>query len=201
MFSVDEYGFWKQDNPKPFEYTDEYAGGQSTNELMVGLRFGWIAAIVGYDQTHNAHVVDVGAGSKATERFGSTSVGKVESYDVTSDTITTERLMSTNWDIAIFADVIEHVDDLGYMFSIPWKYAYLSFPETPPVGSWENLKDWRHFKPDEHIWMLNSEGFVAYTRDHHKDCKVLCRSNFEDNIRKRWDPERPNISSLFLART
>lgn len=199
MFTRTEYGFWKQDDPKPFTYTPEYAGSQSTTEAMAFLRLGWVSALLPDDYLREASVVDVGAGNRAVEKFLGSHVGRVASYDVAGDSISREELRGTSWDLALFCDVIEHVPDLGFLWDIPWKYAYVSFPETPPVRTWRDLRSWRHFKPDEHVWMLNLSGMTQFVSGR-AGGQVLGAGHAEDLIRTRWDPVFPNISSMLIRR-
>lgn len=199
MFSRTEYGFWRQDAPEPFTYTDDYAARQSTTEAMAFLRLGWIGSFLSVNALRGAVVVDVGAGNRAMEQHLGRCINRVASYDVAGDSISKDELLSTPWDLAIFADVIEHVLDIDYAWSIPWRYAYISFPETPRVDNWEELKDWRHFKPHEHIWMLNLLGVGRLACERH-GCRILGEGHIEDLIRTRWHADRPNISSLLVCR-
>ena len=198
MFKRTEYGFWKQVGPSDFDYTQEYVEAQSTNPEMVHLRLGWITAALGYATVREARFIDIGAGNRMFEKVAKPLVRAVTSYDVVGNSISKGYLMQEKWDIAIFADVIEHESDLEFLLDVPWKHAYVSFPETPLTATWEELKTWRHFKPDEHVWMLNRTGMLEFVQSH--GVEVLQMGNPEDLIRKRENPEIPNITSLMLRR-
>ena len=201
QFERDHYGFWRQVDPQPFVYTEEYKSRQSTNEAMSFLRLGWLSAnLGGYDAMKSMEVVDIGCGSgefvKHAKKFFRRAVG----YDVVGDSITRGELETFRWDMVVLSDVLEHFERIDDLFALHWKYAFVSFPETPAVSDWRELCDakFRHFKPDEHLWMMNSDGFEVWARS--RGAEVVDRGNFEDAIRTRWDASKPNISSFLLKR-
>ncbi|HDL86403.1 MAG TPA: hypothetical protein ENH11_08795, partial [Candidatus Acetothermia bacterium] len=115
MFVKDKYGFWRQTDAVEFDYTEEYAANQSTTMEMANLRMGWILSILPLRVLKKLPVVDVGAGNRAmAECLEGKTV--VKSYDVVGESISREELMSTDWGLAIFADVLEHVEDLEFLF-------------------------------------------------------------------------------------
>lgn len=196
-FEQREYGFWRQTDVKPFIYDQTYKNKQSTNDWMAFLRIGWLSAYFDY-KLKGMTVVDVGSGNGSFVRAGQAVFKKICGYDVAGESISESELLNTQWDLAVFSDVIEHMPDLEHLFKIPWKWAFVSFPETPKVDTQDQLHTWRHFKPNEHIWCLNIDGITKFANDH--DCIVMRRSNMEDLIRTRWDPEYPNISSVLIMR-
>lgn len=198
MYKKGRYGFWRQVDEGRKEYNMDYKMQQSTNEAMANLRLGWIAAYIPADELRDGKVVDVGAGNYAMETYLTGKVGLMCSYDVAGPSISLEALHGNLWDVAIFADVIEHMEELEDALKIPWRYAYISTPETPAVDSLEDLEDWRHFKPGEHLWLLNKEGMVQYF--HEKGVQVLGTSHVEDLIRRGEHPDKPNITSIMLKR-
>jgi hypothetical protein len=198
MFTRTEYGFWRQDEPAAFDYTEEYTESQSTNDAMAHMRLGWIGAFLNYEALTNASVVDIGAGNGSMVKCLRDKVGYAAAYDVVGDSISKSELMETEWDLVIMSDVLEHMEELEFLQELQWKHMYLSFPETPVVEKWEDLKTWRHFKPNEHLWMLNSVGMCRYCFDH--GILVLGSAYFEDLIRTRWDPTLSNIASLMLEK-
>ena len=200
MYEKRDHGFWKQKNPNEFTYTEEYKKKQSTNEAMTYLRAGWILGSIPYDEFKDFKVVDVGSGNNAMENYLKDKVKEFKSYDVAGESISKEELLSTSWDLAVFADVIEHIEELEEMFKPKWKYAYISTPETPEVEDWMELKNsnWRHLKPDEHLWLLNKLGLEEYFN--FNGIEVLSCDFLEDVIRTREYSDKPNIVSLLVKR-
>ena len=198
IFNKTQYGFWKQENPQPFQYTIDYKFKQSTNIEMSYLRLGMISNYITVDDMSSMSMVDIGCGNGSFVNCCRNKFKNVYGYDVTGDTISENELYSLYWDLIVLSDVLEHFEDINKLFDIKWKYAMISYPETPKVERWEELKSWRHFKPDEHIWCLNKEGIIQWLIDN--DCSVLGESNFEDLLRTRWEKTKPNITSLFIKR-
>jgi hypothetical protein len=197
-FMKDEYGFWHQTDAKPFVYTEAYKQHQSTDVKMSFLRLGWLSSVLTVDEMRQMSIVDVGCGNGVFSRSAESMFKSVSKYDVVGESITAEKLYDTAWDIVVLSDVLEHFDNINDLFAIRWRYCFLSFPETPSVNDWHSLKTWRHFKPDEHLWCLNKSGVELWMMDNH--CKVITSSNFEDLIRRRWDPLYPNITTMLIRR-
>lgn len=196
-YSLDKYGFLKQNNPKPFNYTLAYKEKQSTNPRMSWLRLGWLSSHISYEGLKDMSVVDIGSGNGTFVREASTVFKEVEAYDLTGDSIGEEELYGRHWDLVVLSDVLEHYDDIDKFWDLDFEFAMVSFPETPDPTKFD-LNIWRHFKPDEHIYCLNSDRFLVWVLKH--NCEVIAESNFEDILRKRWDPDLPNISTFLIRR-
>lgn len=198
MFSKVEYGFWKQDNPEIFNYTEKYKSSQSTNLEISCLRFGWLSSFFSYDELNNMNVVDVGCGNGVFVDFCKNKFSNISSYDIIGESISYSELINTQWDMIILTDVLEHFPDINNLFNMKWKYAFISFPETPNVNTIDELKKWRHYKPNEHVWCLNLKGVIEWLK--YNNCNVIGSTNVEDFIRKRWDNNFPNISSILVEK-
>lgn len=198
QFEVDQYGFWKQIDPNPFQYTVEYKSRQSTNIEMSFLRLGWLSSHLPYEKLKQMNVVDIGSGNGTFLQVTKMAFNRIVGYDLVGPSISIEELETTDWDIIILSDVLEHFEDINHLFDMSWAYAFITVPETPLVGSCEDLVGWRHYKPDEHIWCLNESGLYDWFRDN--DCEVIASSNFEDIIRRRWDKNKPNIVTMLVKR-
>lgn len=201
QFEKTMYGFWKQQNPKPFSYSEQYRNSQSTNDAMSWFRIGWLSAALPYTKLREFRVVDVGAGNLRFTEIGKRVFRDCVPYDVEGEqSISTDELYQTNWDIACLFDVLEHFQDINDLFRIPATYYYLSFPETPDDDTLDMIggpANWKHYKPNEHIWCLNRMGICEWLED--KGYAVLQAEYPEDVIRTRWCPDVPNIASV-LAR-
>ena len=196
VFEKIQYDFWKQKDPQPFEYTVDYKLKQSTNIEMSYLRLGWISNFLSIPQMKSMNVVDIGCGNRCFLNCVTNSFKNVYGYDVAGESISKHDLYTLEWDLIVLSDVLEHFEDINDLFKMKWKYAFISYPETPVTDSIEELSKWKHFKPDEHLWCLNEEGMKAWLGNN--NCNVLGISNFEDIIRSRWDETLPNITSFFI---
>lgn len=195
-FEKDCHGFLRQVDPQPFTYDQDYVKKQSTNPEMSWLRLGWLSAHISYEKLREFNVVDVGAGNGTFVREASSVFCRIVPYDVVGESITDEELYTTNWDLVCASDVIEHFQFVDHFFAIPFHYALLSFPETPPNTL--PVQEWRHYKPNEHIYMLRSAEFRAWVEKN--GCRVLAQGCPEDMIRRRWDPQEINISTFLIEK-
>jgi len=195
----DKIGFIRQVEHVKFPYTVEYKARQGTNVEMSHLRLGWISSFFRCEELSRMNVVDVGCGNGEFVRCCTSKFGRVVGYDIVGDSIKEEELYGTVWDMVVLSDVLEHFEDVETLFKMKWKFCYLSFPETPNVFDFEDLKKWKHFKPHEHLYYLTAAKVRAWLESHSK-VKVVGMSNFEDLIRKRWNCNKTNISSIMAKR-
>lgn len=193
-YSKDQYGFWKQIDPEKFNYSIEYKNKQQTTPEMVFLRLGVITTLFGYENIKKWNVVDIGSGngnfSKITKDVFSTS----KEFDLSGDSISKEELETTNWDMIVLTDVLEHYTDIDDVFKLNFQRIFLTFPHTPLCNDWTELKDWRHFKPNEHIYMLNSIGVISWLSK--RGYITLYNDSPEDLIRTRWDSDKRNTTTI-----
>jgi len=200
LYEYDQNGFIHQKKHDKFVYTVEYREHQSTNAEMSYLRLGWISFFFKYEQMMDMNVVDIGCGSGMFVSCCKGKFKRIVGYDIVGESISKEELNNTEWDLIVLSDVLEHFENINDLFKLKWKYAMVSFPETPNVESFEELTKWRHFKPNEHLWYLNLDGINRWIKAVNNGVKVIGSGNFEDLIRKRWDLNKTNISTIMLER-
>lgn len=183
-FVKDEHGFWRQVNPAPITYDEEYKAVQKTTAEMSWLRLGVLINTLNKPlaEIKDWWVCDVGSGNGKFAVEANKLFNNVREYDLSGSSISEDELYSRHWDVIFLTDVLEHYINIDDLFKIKFNYLFLSFPETPDVSDWRELQGWRHFRPNEHIWMLNKDDVVKWLRDHGKE--VLYTGNPEDAIRK-----------------
>ena len=196
-FAEDKYGFLKQVDPKPFEYTLDYKAKQSTNKAMAWLRLGWLAAYLPINQLREFNAVDIGSGNGIFVQEGQSIFKRIVPYDLAGESIEDTELYSTVWDLISMADVLEHYHNIDDFWTLSFKYAMVSFPETPQHGM--NLSKWRHYKLNEHIYMLDSVNFAKWVETH--GATVMAMGCPEDLIRRRWNNRYVNISTFLIKRS
>jgi len=196
-FVLDENGFYKQVDPKPFKYDVGYKEKQSTNKEMAWLRLGWLSNHIPFEALTDFNVVDIGAGNGVFVEEGKKVFKRIVPYDLAGDSIEDTELYSTTWDLIVMSDVLEHYHSIDDLWTIPFRYALISFPETPPTDE-VDITTWRHYKPDEHIYMMNRWDFRKWVEKN--GCSVLGCGSPEDFLRKRWDKDYINISTFLICR-
>lgn len=190
--------FWRQTDAVPFDYGLNYKQNLAHSNENSMFRLGILSTYFRTRDMENMKVIDFGCGAGDFIRNGSKVFKECVGYDVTGPSITKERLLTEKWDLMTAFDVLEHLEDINFIFDINWNYCYLSFPETPLVTDWHELINWRHFKTNEHIWMLNSNGVRNWMRAH--ECEIVMEDAYEDCIRKRWNNNNVNIWSMLVCR-
>ena len=195
LFERDQYGFWKQVNPRPFKYDLEYKKRQSTNTAMDWLRLGWLSNHLPVSAMRGFNVVDIGAGNGSFVTEAAKVFRRIVPYDLAGESITEEELYSTHWDIICLSDVLEHYHNIDDLWRLKFTYAFISFPEAPE--NYDLIK-WKHCKPNEHVYMLNAASFALWVQ--RWEYVVVAAGCPEDLLRTRWDPARPNISTFLIRR-
>jgi len=193
---VYEGPFIKQLAANVINYDEEYIAKPRTTEQMAFLRLGWFAAHFDYDTMRTFRAVDIGSGRGVMLPVFKKVFRTVKNYDLAGDSITKKELEETNWDLVILNDVLEHYTDIEDLFKLSWRYAFISFPETPAVNNFDELKAWRHFRPDEHIYHLHEKGMRQWCAAH--GARVLNANNFEDILRTRWADNKTNITTMLI---
>lgn len=193
----DVYRFWKQKNPKPFNYTIEYKNKQSTTESMCWLRLGFLASYLSPSTFKQLNVCDVGSGNGIFVNKFKHLFKYLCGYDLSGESISEEELYSKEWDVIFLTDVLEHYNDIEDLFKIHWKYLFLSFPETPAkYTTQQQLQQWKHYKPNEHIWCLNTPGMIKWFENH--NCEVIRSNDLEDLIRTPQNNQLANIGTVIV---
>jgi hypothetical protein len=193
-YKTDKYGFLKQQNTQPFDYSLDYKAKQATNSKMAWLRLGWLSALIPYEELRDFNVVDIGAGNNCFVREAEKVFKRIVPYDLTGESIADTELYSTVWDLLVMSDVLEHYQDIDDLWELQFKYALISYPETPDI----DLERWRHYKPNEHIYCLNRPDFYRWVMGH--GYYVVASGSPEDILRHRWDPDFVNITTVLIKR-
>lgn len=197
-FSKDKYGFWRQDSPEPFEYDENYKAIQKTTDAMAWLRLGFLFSVISPGECRGFLACDVGSGNGCFAKAVRGCFSSISEYDLSGDSITRDELEHTDWDIVFLTDVLEHFGQIDDLFGLHFRYVFLSFPETPSVDDWRELSEWRHFRPNEHIWCLNEDGVVRWLDDH--GYETVARGNPEDAIRRPQPGLKRNISTVIARK-
>ena len=134
---------------------------------------------------HDGDIMDIGVGcGDFVERV------KCKGYDVNpfaSEWLKKNDLYSEEFDkfrCFTFWDTIEHVSDPEIYFrKIPkdsWIFVSIpTFPETGPNAFLKNIRQSKHYRPDEHLYYWKESGFIAWMAMW--GFRALEISNFETN--------------------
>lgn len=192
-------GFVRQVDPSPFTYVSDYAESQSTTVEMSYLRLGVIECAMGYDALAAARVLELGPGTGVMMEVMRRHCLSVDGFDVAPTdhvTVSHDEATKRRWDLLIACDVIEHFPDVDALFGYDFDWAYISTPCRP--DDIELMANWRHFKPNEHIWYFSRDELAQWFES--RGYEVRYAGHTEDLIRSRWDRTKANISNFVIRR-
>ena len=99
------------------------------------------------------------------------------------------------WDVACFFDVIEHMEDLDWLYNFNSRYVMISLPWCPHQSGGD-FKSWSHRHPNEHLWHFDDQSLVRMMADFGFKC--IYRGNPEDQIRENI--YSPNILTCIFEK-
>lgn len=192
-------GLIRQLSPSGYNYTLEYAARQGTTIEMAYLRLGVLLTALGFDYVAAAKVLEVGPGNGTLLNVLKKHCDEAFGFDVAPtefSTISRTAATSTPWDLLVACDVIEHFRNVDDLFQYKFEHALITVPCLPDDLS--EMANWRHFKPDEHLWYFTKTSFWNWITARGYDV-IFCDSP-EDTIRTRWNKEKPNTITFVIKR-
>lgn len=111
-------------------------------------------------------ILDVGVGSGTFVRSWSGVYG----YDINPvmvKQLKDENLWADDFEsfrAFTFWDVIEHIPDHRLYFERIKGYLFTSIPIIKNI---EDVKQWKHYKPGEHLYYFTLAGFIHWMKNHH----------------------------------
>lgn len=186
-YEKDKFGVIKQKTiSSKFVYDCNYSKQRydSYKELSVYmsyLRYGFILGSIGKLPTS---IVDVGYGNGSFLKVCSKTIKKCYGIDVSDYPIpeNCEKLDSfdRHFDIVTFFDSLEHFEDISFISKIDCNYLCISVPECHYFSD-EWFENWKHRRPDEHLWHFNLESLTKFM--FHSGYNLINSTNLEDIIR------------------
>lgn len=178
-------GVIKQVEIIPFEYNKKYI--QDTYDTygdgriqMAWLRIGHILGNIGGFDT----LLDVGYGNgdflKAAVKVAQCYGYEINGYEIPEGCTFADDWQEQDVDVMTFFDVLEHIPDLAFMRHLRAKYVVISVPDCL-YHSDEWFENWKHRKPNEHLWHFNEDSLTRFMEENGYICMEL--NNVEDCIR------------------
>jgi hypothetical protein len=180
-------GVIEQIEKNPFDYNFEYSNNYNKlgeiGTRMAYLRLGHLIGSIGHIPDS---VMDVGYGNGDFLKACSNIIPNCFASDVSDypcpegcNLITDPS--SINVEVATFYDVLEHFTNIYDIKNIRANYLVISLPECHYFND-DWFENWKHRKPNEHLWHFNSESLCNFMKEIGYD--VINLSNIEDTIRK-----------------
>lgn len=196
-------GVIKQIDVKEFNYGYEYSNHYNDlgelGKRMSYLRLGYVIGSIGHVPNS---ILDVGYGNGDFLNACKETVKKCYGHDVSdvypvpSGVEYIDDIYDKEFDVVCFFDVLEHLEDIYEIKNLKAKYVVVSLPHCH-YESDEWFANWKHRKPNEHLWHFNKESLINFMSE--IGYTVINTSNVEDVIRKGVD-SNPNILTAIFKR-
>lgn len=198
-YAVNELGVIYQIEKDEFVYDKEYVDTRYSAapvEQMSYLRVGQVTAAMGRVPTS---VLDVGYGSGDFLKAMGTAISDVNGYDIppafpVPGVTIAQDMYSREYDLVTFFDSLEHFQDPTEIKNLRANYVHISVPWCHYFSD-EWFRDWRHRRPNEHLWHFNEKSLPAFMKA--LGYELICFSNGEDIIRKSQGPWANILSATF----
>lgn len=204
-YRIVEHGIVKQINPMPFDYGKNYqdalvARGE-LNNYMSYLRYGYL--IGSLNGAVPSSILDIGYGDGSFLNVCKQMIPRCFGYDISGVPVPEGCTEIKNlaqeeefFDVACFFDSLEHFHDINVIHDLNCRYVYISLPECHYLSD-EWFKNWKHRKPDEHIWHFNANALVSFFLG--SGYGLVKLSRVEDVIRKDVDANGNRVRNILSA--
>lgn len=182
-------------------YIKTYEDFKELGKYMSYLRLGYITGHVDFK---NKSILDIGYGNGDFLNIANDAGFKCYGCDVTEyplkndiTIIKYEEIFNKYFDIVTFFDSLEHFDEIDFVKNLNCEYVVISLPNCHYFND-EWFFNWKHRKPDEHLYHFNKESLINFMNEMGYD--NISISNFEDIIRKPIDENSNILSGIFKKR-
>lgn len=185
-----------QEKIEPIKYGKEYLktyAGRPTIELS------WVRLAFLYLYKHDGCILDIGYGDGEFIRQASRAGYMALGYDNHADDIgvmTVKELVPGAFDVVTMFDSFEHMPDLDEPFKASPSLFVVTVPWLPSDVTDESIREWRHYKPNEHLHYFTEKSLISIMSRHGYGMET--RKPIEDLIRK--NPQSSPNTMTFIFR-
>ena len=167
---------------------------------MAHLRLGMLCGAIGSDPGHLSSILDVGYGSGEFLDAAKNVFAEAHGHDITgiappSGVHFTDNIFSRRFDVVTFFDVLEHFEQPSVIEHLRCSFVMISLPWCH-YKSDEWFRDWKHRRPDEHLWHFDSEALTDSMEAWGYE-PITCALSVEDAIRGRLDGSANILTMVF----
>ncbi|MFW5847701.1 MAG: class I SAM-dependent methyltransferase [bacterium] len=182
------------------DYIQTYEEYGEIGIRMSYLRLGNIIGALGYKPRE---ILDVGYGNgdflRVTRDSGIKSYGSdISGYPTPNgvEFVSWDNVLVNKFEVITFFDCLEHFKDISFVkdlmcdfivITLPWCHYYIEGDE------W--FKNWKHRKPDEHLWHFNDESLSNFMKEN--GYMYISTTNVEDVIRKPIDNNKNILTGIY----
>ncbi len=178
-------GYRWQVEIKPFKYDQQYLEFGYSDAPLVAMAWIRLSFVFKYMQNFGK-LLDVGCGFGNFVRAARHASFDAYGFDVHQiDTGSSAPRVDSfygKWDAVTLFDSFEHFEDFEKVFAIDTKWFFITVPHLDESMSVSEIKNWKHYKPDEHLHYFTVKAMHSLFR---KNGYMLMEAvNLEDVIRK-----------------
>ena len=187
-YELTQDGVIKQVNVKPFNYDIEYSDSRyyifNDRGNILNLRLGYIIGSLGKVPQS---LMDIGYGNgdflNSCKNFIPILYGNdiQPAYPLSKGINFIDNITSQEVEVITFFDSLEHFPDIEWVKDLKCKYVIISLPWCYNGLDDEWFKNWKHRKPDEHLYHFNEKSLEKFMN--RQGFKMLNHCNLEDKIR------------------
>jgi len=199
-YAKNEDGIIYQVNRELFKYDEfylkHYENMGSLLQPTSMLRLGYIIGSVGKIPTS---LLDVGYGNAAFLNSSRPLIPKLYGNDVARQLLPdgveyVENIMEEKYDVITFFDSLEHMEDIEFVKNLKCNYICISLPWCHYFND-EWFENWKHRKPDEHLWHFNKESLTKFMTRMSYETIDIC--NLEDATRDNGEKYENILTGIF----
>lgn len=182
--------FQKVVKPTFKNYAETYNTYGELGKYMSYLRFGNIVGALGRLPTS---LLDVGYGNGDFLRTCIDTGVKSYGYDISEYPLPEGAEAGDiygEYDVITFYDSLEHFTNIEFLYDLKCNYLVISVPECHYPENEEWFMNWKHRRPDEHLWHFNRNTLQGFLSGY----ELISQSSIEDVIRK--NPSQPENNIL-----
>lgn len=194
-------GVIKQIERKPFTYGFDYSNAYNNlGELGMQMAYLRLGYLLGKINSNIESLLDVGYGNGCFLRAASKKIPQCYGNDLTQEYLPPENvtfvdsIFDRHYSVITMFDVLEHFSNIYDIEHLKCDYLYVSMPWCH-YHSDEWFMNWKHRKPDEHLYHFNGTSLVNFMEE--IGFKPVDISNIEDCIRTPIDGDSNILSGIF----
>lgn len=187
-YELTQDGAIKQSTFKPFTYDQQYSDSRysvfNDRGNILNLRLGYVIGSIG----HIPHsLMDIGYGNGD---FLESCMGLIPNlygndvppaYPLKNGIQFIENILEQKVEVVTFFDSLEHFPDIEWVKDLKCKYVVISLPWCYNGLDDEWFQNWKHRKPDEHLYHFDDKSLVYFM--YRMGFELINYCNIEDKIR------------------
>jgi hypothetical protein len=184
-------------------YDIDYVNTRYNSYGEKGLQMAYyrLGFILGQIQPTPNSILDIGYGNGDFLKVASSIIpncygNDISNYPLPENVNFVKDITSHHYDVITFFDVLEHFENIDFVSNLKCDYIVISLPWCYNFSD-DWFENWKHRRPDEHLWHFNDTSLKTFFNRMNYDCISI--SNMEDAIRKDNSALKNNYSNILTG--